>query len=173
MLASVKRGLLHGLLVVLVVVVCAAGMTVYQMLTAPARPPAAPPPARPSVGAPPGPVPATVSPRGTVWAAPPDGTRPGMRLEFRTDGTLVCTVSDGRVERGTWAPAADGFTGETTGTEALWTVRREVKGWCTAARLDLRVRTTTEFQSGEMHPGEGWSDWSWGWTRQAGAGPGG
>lgn len=95
-----------------------------------------------------------------------------MRLEFRKAGALICTTSDGRVERGTWAPAADGFTGEMTCVEALWTVRREIKGGCTAARLDLRVRTTTAFQSGEKYLGEEWSDWSWGWTCQASAEPG-
>lgn len=177
MFDSVKRGLVRGGLVVLVVTLCAVAMTAYQMLTAPSSPPTTPRPGPAVVhtkgdGPRAGPAEATISPRGTVWALPPEGTRLGMRFEFREDGRLVNTRSDGRVERGTWAAQGDGFTGELVQEDELYTTRTELKGACTETRLDVRVRITTVFRSGETYPASNWTDWSWGWKRQANTGPG-
>jgi hypothetical protein len=115
---SIKRGLLGGALFVAVVFLIAAARSAYQMWTAPPLPPAASPKA---------PVPArieAVSPAGTTWTVPPAGDRLGMRLEFRGDGSLLVTTSEGRAERGRWAAAGEGFTGEVAVDEGEWTVRR-------------------------------------------------
>jgi hypothetical protein len=41
-----------------------------------------------------------------------------------------------------------------------------MKGYTTADRLELWVRTTLDFRSGVPQPGVKWMDWSWGWTKE-------
>jgi hypothetical protein len=173
MFNSLKRGLLSGLILVVTIACFACALALYQMLTAPApRQPITPsrPVIQPNANNKP-PVANDVNKakplevKGTIWLAPAQGERLAHRLEFHDDGTLVLSNTE-HTERGKWTTTADGFQGDLQYVTELFESPRELKGVYSDRGLELKVKTSTYFTSGNRFPGKQWDDWAWGWVMQ-------
>jgi hypothetical protein len=173
MFDSLRRGLVSGLILVVTIAGFAFALAAYQMMTAPApKQPIAPSqpvllpnaknkaPAAKDVNKP-----KALEVKGTVWLAPSQGERLAQRLEFHNDGTLVLSNSD-HTERGKWTTTADGFKGDLQYVTDIFESPRELKGVYTEKGLELKVKTSTYFTSGNRYPGKEWDEWTWGWVMQ-------